>query len=203
VYTSRWPSLDGRIRRRYCKLKSRRKYRGSGVEINSLVKAGRRVSERPSSNSLCLTSSFGSHVATLAAALLKSATTCIFWESLITTSALHATSATTSVSTTACERGITTAKRIWPGAAFLYCNLFCANSMRVGSNCSIVSSGICKFHEGTILLMSASSLSIWDGVTCPLSRDIKVLQFAIFLQLGSKLAGLNLFVHVLDVCQCV
>ena len=113
------------------------------------------MSVGPASNSLCLTPPLGSHVATLATALLKTAASCIFGEStslLATASTLYA-SATPRISTTACEGGVTAAKRVWPWATFLYYNLFCANSMWVGGNGGIVASGIRKLHKGTILGM--------------------------------------------------
>ena len=172
--------------------------------VSFVVKAGRTGLISVASNRLCLTSSLGRHIAAFATALLKSAATCVFWEAtLTTTTALHATSATTGVSSAAWERGVTTTISGWPRAAFFYSYLFRADGMRVGSHCSIVSSSICKFHEGAVLTMSASSLGIWNEITYPLPCNIKVFQFAVFLELGPKLTCLNLFIHILDVSKCV
>jgi hypothetical protein len=51
--------------------------------------------------------------------------------------------------------------------------------------------------------MSVAVLVLGDETTYPRPRDVKVLQFAIFLKLGSKVDRLNLFVYALNVGECI
>ena len=182
VAIRRWPNQDAPLQV---------KDRANTFEVVwrlGLIEAGRKASRLLASNSLCLTSSLGGDVATatLAAALLKSAATCVLRKGASLTTAaspLHATPTTTNICPATSKRGVATAKSIWPRSAFFHGDLFCADSMRVCPDRSIVSSGICKLHEGTVLSNSVFSCTIRTRMTHPLPRNIKILEFPVLLEL--------------------
>src|SRR5436305_15180349 len=99
VAVRKWPNQDALLQ-----VKNKGRIPSEFVWRLSLIEAGRKASRSLASNSLCLTSSLGGDIATatLAAALLKSAATCVLGKATTLTTAaspLHATSTTTNICT--------------------------------------------------------------------------------------------------------